>query len=51
MKCEHKNTEYIPEEQDINVREDLICLDCGVSLEIYKSDEYEPEPTFNRKWR
>ena len=32
MACEHKNTEYIPEEWDTNVREDLICLDCGESL-------------------
>ena len=30
--CEHKNTEYIPEEWEINVSEDLICLDCGKSI-------------------
>ena len=37
--CEHKNTEYIPEEPDVNVAEDLICLDCGKSLEIERFEE------------
>ena len=27
--CEHKNTEWIPSEPEINVQEDNICLDCG----------------------
>jgi len=32
INCEHKNTEYIPEEYDVGVREDVICLDCGKSI-------------------
>ena len=32
MACEHKNTEHIPEEYDVGVREDVICLDCGKSI-------------------
>ena len=32
MACEHKNTEYIPQEDDTNVREDVICVDCGRSI-------------------
>ena len=40
--CEHEQTEYIPPEPDVNVAEDLICRDCGKSLEIYEGDEYEP---------
>ena len=30
--CEHNNLEYIPQEDDVNVREDVLCLDCGKSL-------------------
>ena len=30
--CEHKNTEWIQREDDINVKEDVICLDCGMSI-------------------
>ena len=30
--CEHNHTEWIPEEWEINVNEDLICLDCGKSI-------------------
>ena len=32
MTCKHKNIEHIPEEADVNIREDVICLDCGISL-------------------
>ena len=41
MTCEHKNTEYIPEEYEVNVSEDLICLDCGKSIidEIERGEE------------
>ena len=34
IECEHINTEYIPEEEDTNVRENLICLDCGKNLPL-----------------
>ncbi len=30
--CKHKNLEHIPQEDNINVAEDLICLDCGESV-------------------
>ena len=30
--CEHINTEWIPREDDIGVREDVICNDCGKSI-------------------
>ena len=30
--CEHKNTEWIQREDDINVKEDVICLDYGELL-------------------
>ena len=30
--CEHKNTEWIPAEDDIGVSEDVICEDCGESI-------------------
>ena len=32
MECEHKNTEWIPAEPDINVGEDVLCDDCGKSV-------------------
>ena len=32
MRCEHNNLEYIPQEIDVNIYEDVICLDCGISL-------------------
>ena len=32
MKCEHKNTEYQPAEPEINVHEDVFCIDCGKSV-------------------
>ena len=32
--CEHKNTEWIPSEPEINVQEDNICLDCGKSVDF-----------------
>ena len=32
MTCKHKNIEHIPEEEEVNIREDIICLDCGISL-------------------
>ena len=32
LNCQHENTEYIPEEYDTNVAENLICLDCGKSI-------------------
>ena len=38
MECEHKNTEWIPAEPDINVAEDVLCDDCGKSI----IDELEP---------
>ena len=40
MNCEHKNTEWIPEELDLNVKEDVICLDCGISI-INKIEGFE----------
>jgi len=30
--CEHRHSEHIPQEDDTNVREDVICLDCGMSI-------------------
>ena len=40
--CEHKNTEYIPEEWDLGVSEDLICEDCGKSiLDEYRENQDE----------
>ena len=38
MECEHKNTEWIPAEPEINVAEDVLCDDCGKSI----IDELEP---------
>ena len=32
MTCEHKNTFYIPAEEDTNTSEDVICEDCNKSL-------------------
>ena len=32
MTCKHKNIEHIPQEEEVNIREDVICLDCGISL-------------------
>jgi len=32
LECEHRHSEHIPQEDDINVREDVICLDCGMSV-------------------
>jgi hypothetical protein len=37
--CEHKETEYIPQEREFNVKEDLICLDCGESLPLNKGEQ------------
>ena len=37
--CEHKNTEYIPYEEDTNVQADIICLDCGKSLPLTNEDD------------
>jgi len=39
MYCEHKNTEYIPREDDVNVQENLICIDCGISLRLPEPDD------------
>ena len=39
MICEHINTEYIPREDDVNVQENYICLDCGASLPIPEQDD------------
>jgi hypothetical protein len=43
MKCEHKNTEYQPAEPEINVHEDVFCIDCGKSVieEFDWEDLYE----------
>ena len=32
--CEHKTTEYVPAEPEINVQEDNVCVTCGKSLPI-----------------
>ena len=32
LECEHRHSEHIPQEDDTNVREDVICLDCGMSI-------------------
>lgn len=40
VECEHKNTEWIPAEPDINVGEDVLCDDCGKSI-IDELDPYE----------
>ena len=32
--CLHKNQEYIPPEEDTNVVENLICIDCGINLPL-----------------
>ena len=32
LECEHRHSEHIPQEDDTNVREDVICLDCGMSV-------------------
>ena len=37
--CEHLNTEYIPEEYDVNARANTICLDCGENLEVERFEE------------
>jgi hypothetical protein len=37
--CEHINVEYIPREDDVNVQENYICLDCGASLPIPEQDD------------
>ncbi len=37
--CEHKNTEYIPCEDDTNVSEQLICDDCGIDLDLPQPDD------------
>jgi hypothetical protein len=42
-KCKHKNTEYIPYERDTNVKEDVICLDCGISIIDTIQEEYYNE--------
>jgi len=36
--CDHKNTEYIPEDPETNVQENYICLDCGETLDIPEPD-------------
>ena len=30
--CEHTTTEYIEPEPDINVSEDVVCIECGESI-------------------
>ena len=30
--CEHKDTEWIPKEEDTNTQEDVWCLDCEQSV-------------------
>ena len=47
MYCEHKNTEYIPREDDVNVQENLICIDCGISLRIPEPDDNLQEKTMD----
>ena len=32
--CEHKNKEYIPQEIENNVQENLVCLDCLENLPL-----------------
>ena len=32
LECEHRHSEHIPQEDDTNVQEDVICLDCGMSV-------------------
>lgn len=39
MYCEHDNTEYIPREDDVNVHEALMCMDCGASLRLPEPDD------------
>ena len=36
--CPHINTEYIERELDVNVMENLICLDCGENLRLPEED-------------
>jgi hypothetical protein len=35
----YKNLEHIPREEDTNVQEDVLCLDCGTSLIKYITEE------------
>ena len=37
--CEHKHPEYIPNEDDTNVSEQLICNDCGMDLDLPEPDD------------
>ena len=32
LECEHGHSEHIPQEDDLNIKEDVICLDCGMSV-------------------
>lgn len=34
MECEHANQEYIPQEIENNVQENLVCLDCLKNLTL-----------------
>ena len=37
--CTHVFTEYIPAEEDIGVKENLICLDCGKNLPLEREED------------
>ena len=37
--CEHSNTEYIQKEDDVNVHESIMCIDCGASLRLPQPDD------------
>ena len=39
LECEHRHSEHIPQEDDTNVQEDVICLDCGMSVIEQLGDE------------
>ena len=38
---EHKNAEYVPEDQECGITENMFCLDCGKQLDIPEPDEDE----------
>ena len=37
--CTHTNKHWIPAEEDTNVRENLICLDCNKNLSLEMEGE------------
>ena len=38
-KTEHKNDEYVAEDQEHGIKEHMYCLDCGKELDIPEPDE------------